>query len=629
MTGPQIIQLLDRTIDWYRTLGIQQQAASEPSDQLILFDNRQTANRVVAVAFEIARSNADILAKQPQVAVASDGGEDADKSIASAQALSALQTRFTAQAATVKTEIDGQQALLAKANAKAAPNIKAKIAELQSELDLVTARRKLLDALASFSNEGDANGVSAGALKAQIDAMAIAMPTAGSNTSGGAAAAAGTTGAGSSAGTAAAPATTAAPAAASPAAPLLPTGASPTVSSRFGIWDLAGNVFRLAEKRATITSLDRRTAALQDMFAQMRAPLIDRLKAMSAHGDALATQADNADAATLIQVRDQMNDLADDFKSTAAPLLPLSREGTLLRQYRRNLANWRDIITEQYHAALASLGIRVAILGGMLLIVFFAAEMWRRGVMSYIHDARRRYQLLLLRKIALWTLVVIIVGLTFASELSSIVTFAGLITAGIAVAMQSVLVSIVGYFFLIGKYGIRVGDRIQIGDVTGEVIELGLVRMHLAEFSKGGQQVPTGRVVAFANSVVFQVSTGLFKQIPGVNFTWHEFSISLPAGIDYGVSKERLNAALDHALQDSREEIVRQSREIQRTTASTAAEEAAPRVQLAFSAAGVEAKVRYPVNLQHAAEIDERVSRELSDVVMDLARPPDPQAQHS
>ena len=85
-----------------------------------------------------------------------------------------------------------------------------------------------------------------------------------------------------------------------------------------------------------------------------------------------------------------------------------------------------------------------------------------------------------------------IVGFTFATDLGSLATFAGLLTAGVAVAMQSVLVSIVGYFFLIGKYGIRVSDRVQIGSVTGEVIDLGLVRLHLMELSG---QVPTGRVV--------------------------------------------------------------------------------------------------------------------------------------
>src|SRR5258708_26938517 len=122
-----------------------------------------------------------------------------------------------------------------------------------------------------------------------------------------------------------------------------------------------------------------------------------------------------------------------------------------------------------------------------------------------------------MRRFALWCLVILFVGLALASGWGWVVTFAGLITAGLAVAMQSVLVSIVGYFFLIGKYGIRVGDRVQIGDVTGEVIELGLVRLHLMELGGHGSLRPTGRVVAFANAIAFQVSSGLFKQIHGVN----------------------------------------------------------------------------------------------------------------
>jgi small-conductance mechanosensitive channel len=208
-----------------------------------------------------------------------------------------------------------------------------------------------------------------------------------------------------------------------------------------------------------------------------------------------------------------------------------------------------------------------------------------------------------------------VIGFAFASELGSIVTFAGLITAGIAVAMQSVLVSIVGYFFLIGKYGIRVGDRVQIGEVTGEVIDLGLVRMYLIELGAKGTMGPTGRVVAFANSVVFQVSSGLFKQIPGVNFSWREVTLNLPAGADYALIKGKLIAAVTDALKDYRAEILRQTKEIERTTLSSAAGDAQPQVQLHFTGTGVEAHVRYPVHLQHAAEIDERVTEALANVI--------------
>jgi hypothetical protein len=291
-------------------------------------------------------------------------------------------------------------------------------------------------------------------------------------------------------------------------------------------------------------------------------------------------------------------------------LIPLSKEGVLLKQYRHNLDNWRSAAERQYHDALVKLGVRVAVLAAMLGVVFICAEIWRRAVLRYAHEPRRRNQLLMVRNVTTWILVAIIVCLTFVTELSSFATFAGLITAGVAVAMQSVLVSIVGYFFLIGKYGIRVGDKVQIGTVTGEVIDLGLVRMHLMELNTQGPLGATGRVVAFANSIVFQASGGLFKQISGVNFAWHEKTLTLPEQADYTVLKEKLLDSVNAVVKQYHDEIVRQTREIQRTTASTAVEVASanPQVQLRFSASNVEAVVRYPVELQHAGEIDEKVS---------------------
>jgi small-conductance mechanosensitive channel len=592
MTGPQVIQLLDQTVGWYRTLGIQQQAATEPGDLLILYDNRQTASRVIGLAFDIARANVEILAKQPAL-------KDTGDASASSQTLSQLQAKFKAQGVSIQAEMESDQRQLQHARAKQKTDLQAKISELQAELQLVNARMSLLNTLSTFTTQTDTGGISAGALKSQIEAMALTMPS-------------------SASGPTAAPATTPTTASPSNSSPVTAVstqnGASSSAAARFGIWDLVAAVVRLSEKMATIDTIDKQTDALQGTFAQIRAPLITQLKALSAEGDTLATQADSADSATLTQVGDQLDTLSVVFKQTSALLIPLSKEGVLLDQYRRNLANWHDAVKNQYHSALKTLGVRVGVLAVLLALVFTAAELWRRAVMRYVQDSRRRYQFLLLRRIALWFLVVVIVGFAFASELGSIVTFAGLITAGLAVAMQSVLVSIVGYFFLIGKYGIRIGDRVQIGEVTGEVIELGLVRLYLMELGGHGLLGPTGRVVAFANSIVFQVSSGLFKQLHGV-----EIVVNLPGNIDYTVAKEKLMAAVTDAVKDYSEEIVRQTKEIQRATASDSGGDAQPRVQLSFSAAGVEAHIRYPVHLQNASEIDERVSREVLNVITGLS----------
>ena len=594
MTGEQVVRILDETVDWYRTLGAQQQSATQPSDLLILYANRQIADRAVGLAFEIARANAELLSSEADVAQ-----KAAADAASSPQALQRVQQQLDGRRAEIQAEIASTQRRLAAAPKAQSAEVQTRISELQSELDLVNARRNFHGSISQFTYQSDANGAGVNALKAHIDAIAVSIPS----SSGG------TGPAGSSAGSASGSAR--APTASSP----LSSGSN-NGSERLGIWDLAANVLRLSDKIRTIDIVDRRTAALQATFTQIRTPPHEKIKALSARGDALAEQADSINGAALKGARDQFDTLAWLFKQTAAIVLPLSQEGVLLDQYRRNLSSWRDNAKSQYFDALKALGVRLAILLALLAIVFVAAEAWRRGVLRYVQEPRRRYQLLLVRRIVFWALVVAIVGFTFATDLGSLATFAGLLTAGVAVAMQSVLVSIVGYFFLIGKYGIRVSDRVQIGSVTGEVIDVGLVRLHLMELSGQG---PTGRVVAFANSIVFQASGGIFKQIPGVNLAWHDITLTLPPKADPSAMKEMLLAAANQVLSEYSEDMARQAREIQKTASLHAGGEAQAQVQLRFSASGVDALVRYPVQLQRAAEIDERISRELLKVITDAA----------
>ena len=599
MSGGQVIDMLDRTVDWYRTLATQQQFSTEPSDLLILYENRQIAGQVTALAFEVARAAAALVSQEVTAAPQPDAVS------ASAQNLAQLRAKIDAQTASVQDEIDASRKQLAAAPRKARQELEAKIAELQGEMDLLRTKKDIIASMAGVVNGRGSGGSATSALRAQIDAMAVALPSASEPPTPAAASASSTVASSAHA-----------PAAGSNG--LQAAAASSAAGSRFGIWDVAANVFRLSEKMSGIDAVDRSTATLEDTYAQLRAKLVAEMRAMSARGDSLMAQADAANLGVLAGLHTQLDALAGQFKQASAILIPLSRQATLLTQYRHNLKNWHDAVKAQSQDALRALGLRLGILLVVLAVVFAFAEAWHRAVLKYVQDTRRRHQLLLLRKIALWSLVVLIIGFTFASELGSIVTFAGLITAGLAVAMQSVLVSIVGYFFLIGKYGLRVGDRVQIGEVNGEIIELGMVRMYLVEFAGKGSVSPTGRVAAFPNSVVFQVSSGLFKQIPGINFAWHDITLSMPAGVDYSAVKEKLIAAATLALADFHDEIKRQTQELRRTTLSSVGGDALPTVQLSYSSKGVDAHVRYPVHLPHAAEIDERMSRALLQVISGL-----------
>ena len=258
---------------------------------------------------------------------------------------------------------------------------------------------------------------------------------------------------------------------------------------------------------------------------------------------------------------------------------------------------------------------RVAGIAFALGLVLLLSEIWRRLTFRYIHDARRRRQFLLLRRFVIGLLLGIVIILGFVTEFSSLATFAGFVTAGIAVGLQTVLLSVAAYFFVIGRYGIRVGDRISISGVTGDVIDIGLVRLYLMELAGPSVDLyPTGRIVVFSNSVLFQAATPLFKQLPGTDYSWHEVVLELAPGGNHKTVQEKVSAAVGSVYESYRGEIERQSRYVD-GRAEFQMKPPAPESRLQFGDAGLELLVRYPVELRKEAEIDDHVTRKLLEII--------------
>jgi small-conductance mechanosensitive channel len=591
LSAEQVIQMLDETVDWYRMLGTQQQAATQPSELLMLYANRQATDSVIALVFDVAHASAELLSSQETAAQEQQQDpeqqqqESGQEQAAASGSRATVRARLDAQHDELQAQIKAAKAALPATQGRELRRQQVQIEVLQGELDMVDARRNMLVSMSQFEQQSDAEGFGANALKAHIDAIAATIPKAGAE---------------------------------SPQAGTMTPETPEQVlqDQQRGIWSLAASVMRLRAKLRTIDAMNTRTVQLQQMFEQMRAPAQQRLRELAAQAEALSEQSPEATTRSLRSVRDQYDTLAWLFNHTSALVTPLRKTDLLLNQYRRNLDNWSDQTQRQLTDAWQALLTRVVVFVGLLALVLGVAHLWERLVYRYVQDGRLRARHMLLRRILLWVLVIVIAVSMFATEIGSLATFAGLITAGLAVALQSVLVSIVGYFFLVGRYGVRVGDRVQIGNVIGEVADLGLVRLHLMELKGEGAKVtPTGRVVAFANSVVFQASGGLFKQIRGIDLSWHVITLVLPRESDHGHMKQRLIDAANAVLREYQDDFLRQAQTMQRDSSALNAGDVRPQVQLRFSAANVEAMVRYPVTSQTAAEIDERISRELLAVV--------------
>ena len=251
LTAEQVIQILDESVDWYRTLTAQQQVATQPSDLLTVFANRQTANQVVGLAFDIARANAELLSSEADTAPSPGGSEGAGLAA------------FEQEHSQVDSQVDAIQQEIARGPAK-------QDVTLQGELAMLKARKNLLDTMGDFVAESNPKGASTAALKSQIDAIAATIPQLGLP----------------GATTTAAPATSASVPA--------PTSQTNPANARTSVWDLASAALSLKRKLKMITVLDERTVALDKVFADFGAPSTAQLKSYTARSEALAAQARSA-----------------------------------------------------------------------------------------------------------------------------------------------------------------------------------------------------------------------------------------------------------------------------------------------------------------------------------------------
>jgi small-conductance mechanosensitive channel len=572
-----VIQFLNKNISWYQHLAVQRQMELTPGDILFADDDRSIAEQAVRLSFDFARASSQLLENNQGSLPPSPSADPRYQSLSKSAA------KLDDQIKQARTDLDALRQKLDGASPRQQKALESGISEAQSELALLQARRDAVRSLMQFLG----GAAEPGGLGPQIDALEKSVPTAFNND---AAQRAGSN---------------------SDVSAVLAAASSRSLEPS-GIWETLRALFRVSGKLRTIDENVNQTNQLLDTVKQLQNPLRDRLKSMVRQSDAIVQQPDSQDPAVLAQQKSTLDGLTVQFKGLASALLPLSKEAILLNSYQRNLGNWRAAVKSDYTAYAKSLLVQLLGLGVVLGVVLGMFELWRRAIYRYIVDSRRRYQFLLLRRIALWFAIAIIIAFGFASELGSVATFAGLLTAGVAVALQNVIVAIVGYFLLIGKFGVRVGDRVQISGVSGEVVEIGMIRLHVMELSGAGADAqPTGRIVAFSNSIVFQPTAGLFKQVPGASFMWHEISITLAPDSDYQEVEKRMLAAVDSAFKDYQKDFENLRQQVERNLSSISVGSLAPKVRFKLTQAGLEVVVRFPVEAQKAGDVDDRVTRHL------------------
>jgi small-conductance mechanosensitive channel len=565
-----ILAYLNKAMVWYRQQQTHVALATDQADLLAIEQERRIGREVMALAFDFARA---FVALQPQQAQSQAG----PGGVPSPQEFIRLSNDAETRVLQLQAEAANLKRRIARANRRTRRALKQKLAETQSELQLAQAQQETMKTMGQFIGEVGQGAATSGLL-GQIAEMERTVPEA-----------------------------KAADVSKPPAVPVATTTAARKATPT-GVLALTGSVLSLVRKKRAVGEAIALTTELRATVDKLQAPLVAEMRATLQKGAEAANGAGTSSGPALQQRTREIDQLTSRFKKLSAAVVPLGKQAVLLDANKVNLNEWHASIDGQYDDELRALLLHLGLLAIAVIAILAASEAWRHATFRYVRDLRRRQQSLVLRRIVVALALALMIAFSFVTELGSVATFAGFITAGLAVALQNVILSVAAYFFLIGKYGIRVGDHVSISGVTGDVMDIGLVRLHLMELRPDG--LPTGRVVVFSNAVLFQPTANFFKQIPGSNFTWHQVSLTLSPDTDYRLAEKRLVDAVEQVYAEYRGSIAQQHQQISQTL-SIPVQELRPSSQLHLTDSGLEMTIRFPVPLEHASTIDDRMTRAL------------------
>ena len=343
------------------------------------------------------------------------------------------------------------------------------------------------------------------------------------------------------------------------------------------------------------------TTALQTELTGTRSRLLATVRQLV--GSGLASIAGGSTAQLAAQ-RQTIQAATAQLTELSGAIIPLSEQALILSDAQATLEDWSHAVAAQESGVASYLGLRFGILLAWVIAVLVFAEIWRRVTFRFLPDARRRRPFLILRRMVITIALILVVTFNLISQFGSVATYAGFVTAGLAVALQNVILAVVAYFFLIGRYGVRVGDRVTIAGVTGRVVDVSLFRIYLLELV-GPDLHSTGRMVVLSNAVLFQ-PTAFFKQIPGAEYLWHSVTLTIVATADVEKAYSGLDAAANKVYDTYRAAIQRQHDLAQRFIEfETAAP--VPEVRVRLTDNGLECVVRYPVVPEKSARIDQQM----------------------
>lgn len=172
-----------------------------------------------------------------------------------------------------------------------------------------------------------------------------------------------------------------------------------------------------------------------------------------------------------------------------------------------------------------------------VIIIWLVVKVIQKNLISRIKENSDRYRAKKFGSFIGFFLTIVLISIVYSNKLGGLTVALGVAGAGIAFSLQEVIASFAGWLAILLGGFYKSGDRVQLGGITGDVMDIGVLRTTLMETGKWVDgDLYNGRIVLIANSYVFKEP--VFNYSGDFPFLWDEIKIPIQYGSNYDKAKE-------------------------------------------------------------------------------------------
>jgi small-conductance mechanosensitive channel len=294
--------------------------------------------------------------------------------------------------------------------------------------------------------------------------------------------------------------------------------------------------------------------------------------------------------------------LSEDEKNLA----DLDKRIQALRELGSTYGQWSALLAAAQRTSLHEIIKSALWIVVTVLILFAAGETIDRFLAHLTLESKQQLRLRQAVRFAIQVIAVFVIVFVILGSPNQMPTILGLAGAGLTVSLKDFIVAFFGWFVLMGRNGIRLGDLVEINGVRGKVIDIGMLRTVLLETGNWTEaEHPTGRQVAFLNG--FAVEGHYFNYSTSGQWLWDELRVFVPSGENPYPLIEEIRAIVTKETESTAQLAEQEWQSVTRRY-GVASVSGAPAVDMRITDPGLEVVIRYITRANERSEVRSRLN---------------------